>query len=138
MIRLRLAGEQAHDRGREIVGDRAADAAVGKLDDRVFRASRVRATLDEIAINPDVAEFVDDERKAPPAGVGQKMADQRGLAGAEKAGDDGDGRLGEHPGSHLSNSVVSAGASGGVRETTPLRKASGRSRQGTIPTGEAA
>ena len=61
MIWLRLAREQRRDRGREIVGHRAADAAIGKLDDRAFRAGRVGAALDEIAVDSDVAEFVDDE-----------------------------------------------------------------------------
>ena len=98
MIRLRLASEQRRDRGHEIIGHRAADAAIGKLDDRVFRTGRVRAALDEIAVDADVAEFVDDEREPPSAGIGHEMADQRRLAGAEKAGDDGDGRLGEHAG----------------------------------------
>ena len=96
MIRLRLASEQRGDRGNEIIGHRAADAAVGKLDDRVFRAGRVRTTPDEIAVDPDIAEFVDDEREPPPAGVGHEMANQRRLARAEKAGDDGDGCFGEH------------------------------------------
>ena len=98
------------------------------------RAGRVGAALDKIAVDPDVAEFVDDEREPPPAGIGEEMADQRRLAGAEKAGDDGDGRLGEHAGASLSERS-SASASGGVRDTTPLRKASGRSRQGTMPVG---
>ena len=96
MIRLRLARDQRRQRRGEIVGDRAADAAVGKLDDRVFRAGRVGAALDEVAVDADVAEFVDDERKPPPARVRHQMADERRLAGAEKAGDDGDRRLGEH------------------------------------------
>ena len=98
VVGLRLAREQRLDRRREIVGDGAADAAIGKLDDRLFRAGRVGAALQEIAVDADVAEFVDDEREPPPAGVRQQMADQRRLAGAEKAGDDGDGRLGEHAG----------------------------------------
>ena len=98
MIRLRLAREQRRDRGREIVGDRAADAAIGEFDDRLFRAGRVGAAPDEIAVDADVAEFIDDEREPPAAGIGHEMADQRRLAGAEKAGDDGDGRLGEHAG----------------------------------------
>ena len=101
MIGLRLARDERHHRGREIVGDRAADAAVGKFDDRLFRAGRVGAAFEEIAVDADVAELVDDEREPPPAGVREQMADQRRLAGAEKAGDDGDGRLGEHAGAYL-------------------------------------
>src|SRR6185312_16932516 len=101
MIWLRNAGDEPHDRRREIVGYRAADAAIGEFDDRVLRTGGAGAILDEIAVDADVAEFVDDERKAPAARVRQEMADQRRLAGAEKAGDDGDGRLGEHRGANL-------------------------------------
>src|ERR1700722_11775526 len=96
MIWLRLAREERRDRGPGIMGHRAADAAVGKLYDRVFRAGCVRAALDEIAIDADVTEFVDDEREPPPAGIGHEVADQRRFARAKKAGDDGDGCFGEH------------------------------------------
>ena len=34
-----------------------------------------------------IAELVDDDGKAPAAGIGQQMADQRGLSGTKKAGD---------------------------------------------------
>ena len=130
----RLARQQRRHRGGEIVGDRAADAAVGELDDRLARAGRIGAALEQVAVDADVAEFVDDEREAPAAGVGEQVTDQRRLAGAEKAGDDGDGGLGEHRRTY----EVRAGASGGVREMTPLRNGSGRSRQGTSPSGAAA
>ena len=63
-------------------------------------ASRGQASsaqpLQQVAVDADVAEFVDDEREPPAAGIGEDVADQRRLAGAEKAGDDGDGGLGEH------------------------------------------
>ena len=101
VIRLRLPRHQRRHRGGEFVGDRAADAAVGEFDDRLFRAGPPGAAFEKIAIDADVAEFVDDEGEPPPARVRQEMADQRRLAGAEKAGDDGDGRLGEHPGACL-------------------------------------
>ena len=71
-----------------------------------------------LAVDADFAEFIDDQRQTPSAGVRKEMSDQRRLAGAEKAGDDGDGDLGEHRETYC----VRAGASGGVREMTPLRK----------------
>ena len=67
------------------------------------------------------------KREPPAPGVSQDVADQRRLAGAEKAGDDRDGNLREHGGD------PQAETSGGVREITPLRKGSGRSRHGTRP-----
>ena len=134
MVGPRLARQQRRHGGGEIVGDRAADAAVGELDDRLARAGLVGAALEQVAVDADVAEFVDDEREAPSAGIGEEVTDQRRLAGAEKAGDDGDGGLGEHRRTY----EVRAGTSGGVREMTPLRKGSGRSRQGTSPSGAAA
>ena len=72
-------------------------------------------------------------RRRPPA-FAQQVTDQRRLAGAEKAGDDGDGGLFEH----ARQASEREGESGGVREMTPLRKGSGRSRQGTSPSGVAA
>ena len=113
--------------GREIVGDGAADAAVGELDDVVLGARLGAAALQDIAVDADVAEFVDDQREPAAAGMSEDMADQRRLAGTEKAGDDRDGDFGEH------RNYPSTGVSGGVREITPLRNGIGRSRQGTIP-----
>ena len=129
-----IAREQRRHRGGEVVGDRTADAAVSEFDDRLARADGVGAALEELAVDADIAEFVDDEREAPSAGMGKEMTDQRRLAGAEKAGDDGDGGLGEHQRTYRAR----AEASGGVREMTPLRKGTGRSRQGTRPSGAAA
>ena len=118
---------------RKIVGDGAADAAVGELDDRLARAGLVGAALEQRAVDPDLAELVDDEREPPAARMAEDVADHGGFAGAEKAGDDGDGGLGEH-----SWGPIARGVSGGVRDTMPLRKGSGRSRQGTSPSGAAA
>ena len=43
---------------------------------------------------PDIAEFVDDDGNAPAVRLGEQAAQQRGLAGAEKAGDHRDGNAG--------------------------------------------
>ena len=96
VVGLGLAGEQRRDGGGEVVGHRAADAAVGELDDRVLRARCVGAAREQVAVDADVAELVDDQREAPSARMGEDMADERGLARAEEAGDDGDGGLGQH------------------------------------------
>jgi hypothetical protein len=76
-------------RRNEIIGDCAAQTAVGEFDDIFFRTVLDAAGAQNVAVDADVAEFVDDERKASVAGVFQQITDQRRLAGAEKAGDDG-------------------------------------------------
>ena len=95
------------------------------------------AALDEGAVEAEVAELVDEHGEAPPAGVLEEVAHQGGLAGAEEAGDDRAGDLGERSsfGGRRGRRVR---RQGGMRATTPLRKASGRSRQGTMPSAVAA
>ena len=86
--------QQLLERRDEIVGDGAADAAIGELDDVVLAAGLDAAGFEDLAVDADVAELVDDEGEAAAVGVLQEVADQRRLAGAEKAGDDGAGNLG--------------------------------------------
>ena len=83
------------ERRHEIVGDGAADAAVGQLDDVILRAALDAAALQDLAVDADIAELVDDHGEAAAVGILQHVADQRRLAGAEEAGDDGAGNLGE-------------------------------------------
>ena len=77
----------------EIVGDGAADAAVRQFDDVLLRAACDAAALDEGAVEAEIAELVDENGEAAPAGILEKVAHQGGLAGAEEAGDDGAGNL---------------------------------------------
>ncbi len=95
VIGARLARQQALDGGQKIVGDGAAQAAIGQLDNIVFGAGLDAATPQDLAIDADIAKFIDDQREAAPLRMGQHMTDERGLARAEKAGDDGDGDFGE-------------------------------------------
>ena len=81
-------------RRQEIVGDRAAEAAIRQLDDVVVAAGRVAAAEQQLAVDAELAELVDDDRQAVAGGGGDQMAHQAGLAGAEKAGDD---RRGDAP-----------------------------------------
>ena len=81
--------EDPVQRRHEVVGHRAADAAVRELDDILLRAALDPAALQDLAVDPDVAELVDEDRQPPPAGVLQQMPDQRRLPGPEKPGDDG-------------------------------------------------
>ena len=126
--------QQPLDGGREIVGHRAADAAIGEFDDILFGTGFIAAGAQNVAIHAHVAEFVDDQREAPPPGVLQQMADHGGLARAQKPRDDGDGNFGE-----IGHGCFSErGASGGTREMTPRFSASGRCFQGMRPSLAAA
>ncbi len=130
MVERRRALQQRLDRRQEIVGDGAAEAAVGELDDVLLGAGFDAAGFEDFAVDPDVAEFVDDQRDAASAGVLQQVADHGGLAGAEKAGDD---RRGDFFQAHACGSV--SRARGGRRATTPFFSAVGRSFQGINPSG---
>ena len=98
MVDLRRARQDLVERRHEIVGYGAADAAIGELDDVFLRAGVDAAALEDFAVNADVAELVDDQRQPLALGVFEDMADQRRLAGAEEAGDDGAGHAGNGSG----------------------------------------
>ena len=125
------AGGKRHQRlqrGDEVVGDGAADAAVRQLDDVLGRAGGVGATLEDVAIHAHRAELVYDHRQAQPLGVGHQMAHQGRLARPQKAGDHGDGGLHKVVHGHSCDRVC-----GGMRARLCLRKTAGRSRHGTMP-----
>ena len=75
---------QIEQRGDQVATHRAAQAAGGQ------RQQGLVATGYQFVIQADLAEFVDDDRGAREGRVAQDASDQRGLATAEKAGDDGD------------------------------------------------
>jgi len=77
--------QQFFDGRNEIIGHRAADAAVGEFDDILLRTVGVRAGFQDLAVDALAAELVDQYSELLAIGVGQEMPDQRGLAGAEKA-----------------------------------------------------
>ena len=123
--------EQRLDGRQEIVGDGAAQAAVGQFDDVLIRATCDAATAQGLAVDAERAEFVDDDRDAPSAGVLQHVAHQRGLSRAEEAGDDGGGDFRDRC-AHAANS------SGGTRAITTLARVAGRRDGITVPVAEAA
>ena len=86
-----VARQDLVERGHELVGDGAAETAIGELDDILLGAGGVAAAFENLAIDADIAELVDDDGEPPPVGVLEHMTDQRRLAGAEEAGDDGAG-----------------------------------------------
>ena len=89
------------------------------------------AGFEDVAVDADIAELVDHQRDAPLAGVLDQVADQRGLAGAEEARDDGGGDFLKHAQGSL---LI---AEGGRRPITPDFRKSGRNFQGMRPCGEA-
>ena len=91
----RTVARQQFVHGRdEIVGDGAADAAIGEFDDIAGRAGLCRAFLDQPAVKPGIAELIDDHGDAAAIGLRQQRTQQRGLAGAEKSGEHSDGDTG--------------------------------------------
>src|SRR5690606_36403450 len=68
----------------QIASHRAADAAVGKLDDAVARL------LDQKVVDAHLAEFVDDDRRRVQCRILQQPVEKGCLAGPEKAGEDRD------------------------------------------------
>ena len=84
-------GKQGLHRRQEIIGNRAADAAIGKLDNILLGAVLVATGFQNIAIDPQIAEFIDDKGKFPPTRRLQQMANKARLTGTKKAGDDGCG-----------------------------------------------
>ena len=91
MVDARLAGEDLVQRRHEIVGDGAADAAIRQFDNIVVGAVFDAAIAQDLAVDADIAEFVDDDRQALVARSFEQVADQRRLARAEKAGHHGAG-----------------------------------------------
>ena len=74
---------------QEVIGHRAADAAIGELEDILVGAVGVATALEQLAVDGEIAEFVDDERELLAVCLFDQVPDHRRLAGAEKAGDNG-------------------------------------------------
>ena len=124
----RFARENLIERRHEFVGHGAAQAAIGELDDVLLRAGGVAAALQDLAVDADIAELVDDHGEPAPVGIGEHVADQRRLARAEEAGDDG-ARDAPKRGAH---SLSSSKSIGGTRAISPRFSTSGRPRHGMI------
>ncbi len=75
---------QVEQRRDEIAAHSAAQAARGQGEQCLVAAG------DQFVVQADLAELVDDDGGAGEGGIAQDAGDQRGLATAEKAGDDGD------------------------------------------------
>jgi hypothetical protein len=90
-VEAAFGGQAAHFL-QEVIAQRAADAAVAHLDELLVGARELRLAADDLRVDVDLAHVVDDDRDAPALAVAQHMVQQRGLAGAEKAGQNGYGQ----------------------------------------------
>ena len=86
-VELALALHQALEDAHEIAAHGAADAAVVHLEDFFVGAD------DQIVVDADLAEFVDDDGVFLAVVFRQDTVEQRGLAGAEIAGEHGYGNF---------------------------------------------
>ena len=73
----------------QILADGAADAAVAHLQNLLFGLG-----LEDVGVDVFLAELVFDHGDLLAVHFGQHALEQRGLAGAEEAGEDGDGNQG--------------------------------------------
>src|SRR5262245_6692860 len=89
-VELALPAHQPVDDAHEVAADGTADAAVVHLEPFFVGAD------DEVIVDADLAEFVDDDGVLLPVRLRQDAVEQRGLAGAEIAGEHGDGDLVGH------------------------------------------
>ena len=96
VVGLRIARKQLFHCWDKIIGDGAADAAIGQLHDVVFGASFLAATFEDIAIYTKIAKFIDDKRDPFAGSVLQHVPDQRSFTGPKKACDDGGGNFSWH------------------------------------------
>lgn len=81
--------EAGHD-ANEVAAHGAADAAIVHFEDFFVRAH------DQVVVDADLAKLIDDNRVFLAVRFGQNTVEERGFAGAEIAGKDGDGNLGGH------------------------------------------
>src|SRR5262249_15274905 len=89
-VELALPAHQPVDDAHEVAAHGAADAAVVHLEYFFVGAD------DEIVVDADLTEFVDDDGVLLPVRLRQDAVEQRSLAGAEIAGEHGDGDLVGH------------------------------------------
>ena len=114
-VELALALHQPLDDADEVAAHGAADAAVVHLEHFLVGAD------DEFVVDADLAEFVDDHRVALAVRLAEDAVEQGRLAGAEIAGEHGDGDLGLRGGGRRGGK-----RSGGVGHQSGILLASGR------------
>ena len=91
IVKAPLLGQLAHAL-QQVVAQRAADAAIGHLDQLFLGPVQLGAFADQIGVDVHLGHVVDDDRDATSFAIVQDMVQQRGLSGPQKAGKDGDGQ----------------------------------------------
>src|SRR5262249_48662775 len=124
----RLSRQDRVQRGYEVVGNRAAEAAVGQFDDVLLRTGLVAATLENFAVDADVAELVHDHGQSPTVRMSQDVPDQRRLPGPWEPGQEGGGRA-RGGSAHSPPSRLR----GGPRAMSPRLTVCGLPRHGMMP-----
>ena len=87
-VELAFAPHEPVDDAHQVAAHGAADAAVVHLEHFLVGVD------DELVVDADLAELVDDDGVFLAVRLGQDAVEQRGLAGAEIAGEHGDGDFG--------------------------------------------
>ena len=90
VVEAAVAG-QAADLVEQVFAQGAADAAVAHFHQLLFGAVEADVLLDGGTVDVDLAHVVDDHRDLAAFAVLQHMVEQGALAGAEKAGQHGNG-----------------------------------------------
>ena len=93
-VELALSPHQPVDDAHQVAAHGAADAAVVHLEHFLVGVDH------QLVVDADFAEFVDDDGVFLAVRLGQNAVEQRGLAGAEIAGEHGDGDFGGLRGRH--------------------------------------
>jgi hypothetical protein len=84
-----IQGEEAADLDQQVVAQRAADAAVGHLDQAFLGPIQVHVAGDERPNDVDLAHVVHDHRHPTTLPITEEVVEERGLPCAEEAGEHG-------------------------------------------------
>ena len=76
----------------QVFAQRAADTAVGHLDELFVYLTQIHPAGDQLGVDVDLAHVVDDHRNATTLAIGQHLIEQRGLSSPEEAGQHSDGK----------------------------------------------
>jgi hypothetical protein len=115
VVETSLIGQSPHFL-EKIVAQRAADAAIGHLDELLVGARQVGSPFtNEARVDVDLAHIVDDDRDPQAFTVVKNVIEQRRLAGTEEAGKDSHGKI---SGCHLQCPLFVTGQEG-ERQNTP-------------------
>ena len=88
MVGLVFPGQKLFHCGDEVIGDRAADAAIGQLHHIFFAAGFIPTAFQDITIDTQIAKLIDDQGYPATLCILQHMTNEGCFARAKKASDD--------------------------------------------------